>query len=59
MHIINVDAKKYQVSTGDVFMYNLAFSGENDEREEDYENMQHTYTPNIKWEPGVETFGAY
>ena len=56
---MHVDAKKYQVGTGDVFMYNLAFYGENDEREEDHENTQHTCTHEIKWEPGPETFGAY
>ena len=56
---MHVDAKKYQVGTGDVFMYNLAFCGENDEREEDHENTQHTCTHKIKLEPGVETFGAY
>ena len=33
-------------------MYTPAFSGENDEREEDYENMQHTCTHKRKWEPG-------
>ena len=47
------------MGTCDVFMYNLAFSGDNDEREEDYENMQHTCTPNVKWEPGLETVGAH
>ena len=32
------------MGTCDVFMYNLAFCGENDEREEDHENTQHTHT---------------
>ena len=50
---MHVDAKKYQVGTGDVFMYNLAFCGE------DHENTQHTCTHETKWEPGPETFGAY
>ena len=46
------------MGTCDVFMYNLAISGDNDEREEDYENMQHIHTRD-KMEPGLETFGAY